>query len=94
MSKGITADELDRAKIGMKSRVIMQGESSGARAGAIAHDFYHRGRTRTLDEVRRLIEGVTLERVNGFLARSAAPAADRLTVVTIGPAALKVGKAG
>ena len=57
----------------MKSRVIMQGESSGARAGAIAHDFYHRGRTRTLEELRGLIEGVTLERVNDFLAANPAP---------------------
>jgi predicted Zn-dependent peptidase len=84
---GVTQDELDRAKIGMKSRVIMQGESSGARSGAIAHDFYHRGRTRTLDELRNLIEGVTLKRVNDFLA---ANPVKELTVVTIGPAALEV----
>jgi predicted Zn-dependent peptidase len=88
MGEGITAEELDRAKIGMKSRVIMQGESSGARAGALAHDFFHRGRTRTLDELRGLIEGVTLERVNGFLA---AQPMGELTVVTIGPEALRVG---
>ncbi len=84
---GVTQDELDRAKIGMKSRVIMQGESSGARSGAIAHDFYHRGRTRTLDELRDLIDGVTLKRVNDFLAAN--PVTD-LTIVTIGPAALEV----
>ena len=83
----LTAEELERAKIGMKARVIMQGESSGARAGAIAGDFYHRGRTRTLDEMRALIEGVTLERVNNFLAAN--PVKD-LTVVTIGPNALRV----
>jgi predicted Zn-dependent peptidase len=94
MAAGITADELERARIGMKSRVIMQGESSGARAGALAHDFFHRGRTRTLDELRELIEGVTLERVNVFLAANPVPSAGepgRLTVVTIGPAELRVG---
>jgi predicted Zn-dependent peptidase len=91
LAKGITAEELERAKIGMKSRVIMQGESSGARAGALAADFYHRGRTRMLEEVRGLIEGVSLERVNGFL--SAHPLG-RLTVVTIGPAELKVPEVG
>ncbi len=84
---GVTQEELDRAKIGMKSRVIMQGESSGARAGAIAYDFYHRGRTRTLDELRDLIDGVTLKRVNEFLA---ANPVKELTVVTIGPSALEV----
>ena len=65
----------------------MQGESSGARTGAIAGDFYHRGRTRTLDEVKALIEGVTLERVNNYLAAN--PVAN-LTVVTIGPEPLRV----
>jgi predicted Zn-dependent peptidase len=90
LSQGVTAEELDRAKIGMKSRVIMQGESSGARAGAIAYDYYHRGRTRTLDELRELIESVTLDRVNDFLA--AHPIKD-LTVVTIGPDALTTASA-
>jgi predicted Zn-dependent peptidase len=88
LTQGVTADELDRAKIGMKSRVIMQGESSGARSGAIAYDFYHRARTRTLDEMRALIEAVTLPRVNNFLA---ANPVKELTVVTIGPEALKCG---
>ncbi|MCL2641455.1 MAG: insulinase family protein, partial [Phycisphaerales bacterium] len=54
LTDGITQDELDRAKIGMKSRVIMQGESSGARAASIAHDFYHYNRPRSLDEWRAL----------------------------------------
>jgi predicted Zn-dependent peptidase len=71
----------------MKSRVIMQGESSGARAGSLAYDFYHRGRTRTLDELRELIDGITLERVNTFLA---ANPVKKLTVVTIGPQELTV----
>jgi predicted Zn-dependent peptidase len=87
LSAGITREEFDRAKIGMKSRVIMQGESSGARAGSLAYDFYHRGRTRTLDELRELIDGITLERVNTFLA---ANPVKKLTVVTIGPQELTV----
>ncbi len=88
LDQGIAADELDRAIIGMKSRVIMQGESSGARAGALAYDFYHRGRTRTLEEMRELIEGVTLPRVNDFLV---ANPVRELTVVTIGPEPLTCG---
>jgi len=87
LEKGVTAEELERAKIGMKSRVIMQGESSGARAGALAYDFYHRGRTRTLEELRELIDGVTLERVNGYLAGHPVKG---VTVVTVGPEELKV----
>ncbi|HTV47542.1 MAG TPA: pitrilysin family protein [Phycisphaerae bacterium] len=87
ITKGAEADELQRAKTGMKSRVIMNGESSAARAGAIAHDFYHYGRPRSLDELRQKIEEVSLEKLNEFLARRGSPAK---TIVTIGPAPLKV----
>jgi len=86
LGKGVTQDELDRAVIGMKSRVIMQGESSSARAGAIAYDFYHRGKTRTLDDLRLEIESVTREKLNAFLA---AHPPGELTVVTIGPDVLE-----
>ena len=35
LQQGITQDELDRARIGMKSGIVMQGESTSARASAI-----------------------------------------------------------
>lgn len=87
LAKGITADELERARISMKSRVIMQGESSGARAGALVYDFYHRGRTRTLADLKGQIESITLDAVNAHLAKNPM---GQLTVVTIGPEPLKV----
>ncbi len=88
-SKGITDDELARALIGMKSRVIMQERihSAPRASGSLAHDYYHRGRTRTLEELRTLIDSVTLKKVNDFLAAN--PLKD-LTVVTIGPQELTV----
>ncbi len=86
-SFGAQQDELERAQVGMKARVIMNGESSAARAGAIAHDFYHYGRPRTLDELRARIESVDLKGLNAFLD-SHRPG--KLTVVTIGPAPLTV----
>ena len=58
-SEGVTADELSRAKTGLKASTIMQGESTAARAGAIAHDFFMRGRIRTLDEIKAAIDAVT-----------------------------------
>jgi predicted Zn-dependent peptidase len=87
LGNGALQDELDRAQVGMKARVIMNGESSAARAAAIAHDFYHYGRPRTLDELRSRIESVDLKRLNVFLD-SHRPG--KLTVVTIGPAPLAV----
>ena len=87
LTQGVSQDELDRSIIGMKARVIMQGESSASRAANLAYDFYQRGHTRTLEDVRSLIESVTLPRLNGYLA---ANPARHLTVVTIGPAPLQV----
>ena len=82
---GITADELERARIGMKSRVVMNGESTGARAAALLHDMYHLGRPRSLDELRHRIESPALTDVNDYLA---AHPVERMTLVTIGPGEL------
>jgi predicted Zn-dependent peptidase len=87
LSQGVTQGEVDRARIGLKASTIMSGESSPARAGAIASDFFSRGRIRSLEEIDREISAVTLERVNEFVA--AHPLKD-FTVVVIGPKNLTV----
>ncbi len=89
LQRGVTSDELERTRIGMKSRVIMQGESSASRAGAIAADYHYYGRTRTLDELRSGIEAVSLTDINNFLAANPPGA---ITVVTIGPAKIAVSE--
>jgi predicted Zn-dependent peptidase len=87
LSDGITAAELDRAKTGLKAATIMQGESTSARAGAIAHDYFMRGRIRTLDEIKSQIDRVSVERVNDSLKRNVP---GPFTVVTVGPKELEV----
>ncbi len=86
-SHGVEADELERAKVGLKSATLMQGESSSARAGAIAHDWFMRGRFRTLDEIKAEIDAITLDRLNAWLA---ANPAGPFTIVTVGPRPLTV----
>ncbi len=88
LHEGVDQAEFDRAVIGLKSRLVMQGESTGARASSIANDLYNRGVARTLDEMRAELEAVTLKEVNTYLAaRSAGP----FTIVTLGPKALARG---
>jgi predicted Zn-dependent peptidase len=87
LTDGITSDELERAKIGLKASTIMQGESTSARAAAIAHDWFMRGRIRTLEEIKNAIDSTTLEQVNAWL-KSHEPA--EFTVVIVGPRALEV----
>jgi predicted Zn-dependent peptidase len=87
LSEGVTKEELDRAKVGMKAATIMQGESTSARAGAIAHDFFMRGRIRTLEELKAAIDAVTLEQVNAWLKKNKP---GPFTIVTVGPKELKL----
>ena len=67
LSEGVSADELARAKVGVRSALVMQGESSRARAAALARDWFVLGRVRSLEEIEREVEAVTLERINRFL---------------------------
>jgi len=82
LAEGIGEEEMTRSKIGLKSSVILQSESSSSRAGTIGSDYYMLGRVRTLDEVKQKIEETSVESVLGFLRGH--PFQD-FTVVTIGP---------
>jgi predicted Zn-dependent peptidase len=86
LAEGVSADELQRAKIVLKANTIMDGESTAARAGAIAYDFFMRGRMRTLDEITAQIDAVDLERINDFLRRHRP---GPFTIVTVGPKELR-----
>jgi predicted Zn-dependent peptidase len=81
LGDGVGADELDRLKARIKSALIMQQESSPVRSGSIAADWYHLGRVQTLDEVRDIIDGLTCDDINHYLAANR-PADFR--IVTLG----------
>ncbi|MEO0588348.1 MAG: insulinase family protein, partial [Planctomycetota bacterium] len=85
LSEGITQEEFDRAIVGMKSRLVMQGESTAARAAAISRDVYVHGGPRTLGARAAQVDALTLDAVNAFVAEGGAKAT---TWVTIGPEAL------
>ncbi len=78
---GAAPDELDRARVGVLSNLVMQGESSSARAGALASDTFLRGAARGLGEIQAAISAPTLGEVNDFLA--ARPDPDP-TILTLG----------
>ena len=86
LSKGISKEEIERAKVGLKSSLILQSESSGSRAGGIGSDYYILGRVRSLDEIKSKIEQTTVDSVLGFLRNNAF---GDFTVVTIGPKEVK-----
>ena len=83
LEQGIEPGELARLKTRVKSSLVMQQESSSARSSALARDWYHLGRVRTLDEVERMVEELTCESINRYLAAN--PPRD-FTIVTLGHA--------
>lgn len=87
LAKGVRAEELERLKTRVKSSLVMQQESSSARSGAIARDWYHLGRVRTLDEINDIVDNLSAKSINSYLAEN--PPQD-FTIVTLGSEALKV----
>jgi len=86
LGDGISEEEIARAKVGLKSALILQSESSSSRAGAIGGDYYILGRVRSLDEIKEAIEATSVDSVVGFLGDNRF---EDFTVVTIGPKCLK-----
>jgi predicted Zn-dependent peptidase len=88
LKDGISDDERDRVKAGLKTSLIMQQESTGARAGAIARDWYYLNRVRSFDELQSAIDTLSIPAMLDYAA--AFPFAEP-TVVTLGPAPLVRG---
>lgn len=82
LDAGIEVDEVERVRVGLKTSLIMQGESTSARAGSLASDWYYLGRIRTLDEIRAAIESLTPESIHEHLRRHPP---GQFTIVTVGP---------
>lgn len=86
----LTGEELDRVKARVKSGLVMQQESSGARATALARQWYHLGRIQPLVEELERYDRLTVAGLESWLA--AHPPRD-LSVVSLGREPLEVPRA-
>jgi len=86
LSEGVSEQEIQRAKVGLKSALILESESSSSRAGSISNDYYILSRVRSLDEIKEKIEATSVDSVLRFLR---ARKFGDFTVVTIGPKEIK-----
>ena len=87
LSEGISEEEIQRAKVGLKAALILQSESSSSRAGGIGGDYYMFGRVRSLDEIKSKVEETSVDSVLKFLRNNKFK---DFSVVTIGPKELTV----
>jgi len=82
IAEGVTSDEVDRVKAGLKSGLIMQQESTNTRASIMASDWFFLGRVRTYDEMQQIIDQLTADII---LEHVRAYPCEPITVVTLGP---------
>ncbi len=82
-SEGVTADELERAKVQLKSELVMRGESSAARMGALARAWWFEGRLIPISEITEAVDTVSQEQILGLLKRF--PLTSPLVIGAIGP---------
>ena len=82
---GVSDNELERARTGLLSGLVMEGESSGGVAGNLARNTFLFGAPRPLETVKAELSAVTLESLNSYLAARPEP---RFSVLTLGPSAL------
>ena len=87
LSSGIDEDELNRLRVRIQSGLIMEQESSAARASAIVSDWYMLGRVQPREELQQHIDALTTDDLVNYW-ESHRPA--DLRVATIGPSELKV----
>ncbi len=92
LGEGVARHEFDRAAIGYRSRLVMQGESTASRASAMAIDLHRLGRARSLEECTREVLDLDFESLDRY-ARG--PLAERWseapTMVVVGPRPLDGG---
>lgn len=87
LEEGVTEEELARARTGVLSELVMQGETARGRALAIARDQYLLGEIRTPAQIRAGVEAVTTDGIREYLRRNPA---GQFTIVTLGPTQLEV----
>ncbi len=72
---------------GLKSALVMQEESTSARASSLASDWYTLGRIRSFEEILAGVNSLTPQRIVAHL-RKHPPR--NFTIVTLGPKPLQV----
>ena len=81
--EGVTDDELERAKVQLKSELVMRGESAGARMGALMRSWWFERRLITIQELKEAIDNVTRDQIMNLLRRF--PPMEPLVIAAIGP---------
>jgi predicted Zn-dependent peptidase len=87
LQEGVEPEEVERLQAGLKSALIMQEESTSARASSLASDWYYLGRVRGSEEIRSAVEALTPEAIVDHVRRHPP---GHFAVATLGPKPLTI----
>ena len=87
LAEGVTEEELERSRASILPNIVMNGESTSARAAAAASDLFYLGRVRSLEEIRKQYEAVNPASIAAHL-KEFPP--ENFTVAAIGPRRLEM----
>jgi predicted Zn-dependent peptidase len=87
LSEGIADDEVQRVQASLKTSLVMQQESTSARASSMASDWFYLTRVRSLEEIQSEIDKLSPAKILAYLEKY--PVKD-VAVVTLGPQPLQV----
>jgi predicted Zn-dependent peptidase len=82
-AEGLSAEELDDAKGQVKGQIVLSLESSSSRLHRLAGTELYREPFRSMDEITRIIDAVTLDEVAELAAEFFSP--DRQSLLRLGP---------
>ncbi len=85
----VTEEEMACVKAGLKTSLIMQQESTAARASSLTSDWFHLQRVRPFEEIQSAIDRLTPASIHALLEKYPAK---NFTVVTLGREALSAGQ--
>ena len=83
-ASGLSQDELDRAKIQLKSELVMQSESGSARMSGIARSWWYQRKITPVADIKNMIDSVTIDQIETVLRRY--PPTQMLSLAMVGPA--------
>ncbi|MBK8270977.1 MAG: insulinase family protein [Planctomycetes bacterium] len=86
LSEDLTAEELNRAKVGIIAKTQTHGDITRARLGELSGDLFHFGRPVGTDEKNARVEAVTIGDIKRYLSEHPR---DRRCVQTLGPRAME-----
>ena len=87
LAEGVTEEELERSRASILPNIVMNGESTSARAAAVANELFYLGRFRSFEEMRKQYEAVNPASIAAHL-KEFPP--ENFTVAAIGPRRLEM----